>query len=352
MTGKPLVSVLLPVYNGERHLGDAMDSVLRQTYPRFELIAIDDGSTDATWDMLQHYAARDQRVASLRNGRNIGVARSLNRGLAVAQGEYIARQDADDVSSLERLRKQVEFMTANPDIGLLGSSAENIGEEGEHRGYLVAQSNSVLLEWLLSFCNPFVHSSTIYRQSLIREVGMYSTRFPHAEDYELWCRISGRARVANLPEILLQRRIGADRVSTIHCQLQEETVTRIVRGRLAGLLKGGVTSGLARNVRRMIRGLPQVSSVHIREVGTLIERLYRHYVVLYSGARDIRKLIRRDAASKLYVLAGQNVRVFPTASLWAAIRAERLDPRIPRLQTARALRRAPAWRAGTLSTDH
>jgi glycosyltransferase involved in cell wall biosynthesis len=106
----PKVSVLMSVYNGESHLGEAVEGILKQTFTDFEFIIVDDGSTDSTWSILSEYATRDKRIVLLQNKNNIGLAQSLNKGLAMARGEYIARQDADDISLSVRFANQVEYL--------------------------------------------------------------------------------------------------------------------------------------------------------------------------------------------------------------------------------------------------
>jgi hypothetical protein len=197
----PTVSVVLPVYNCPEYVGVAIESVLAQTYESFELIVIDDGSTDDTPDVLRRY--RDPRIR-LFTQTNQGLARTLNRGISEARGKYVGRQDQDDLSRPARLAKQVAFLDGNPRCALIGTWAEiwvdNAPTERFHRH---PSQNAVLKSELL-FDNPFVHSSVMIRKSALAEVGHYSTdpgRQP-PEDYELWSRLARRFDVANIPEVL------------------------------------------------------------------------------------------------------------------------------------------------------
>jgi len=197
----PLVSVVLPVRNGAADLPKAMDTILAQTFTDFELIVVNDGSTDGTAAVLD--AIRDPRVR-LVHQESTGLARALNRGISLARGRYIARQDHDDWAKPTRLEKQVAFMEANPDCALVGTCAEIwVGNQPTERVHDFPAEDAALRFELL-FNNPFVHSSVMMRKSALDAVGGYSTdpaRQP-PEDYELWSRLARRYKVANLPERL------------------------------------------------------------------------------------------------------------------------------------------------------
>jgi glycosyltransferase involved in cell wall biosynthesis len=204
----PLVSVILPVYNGADRVGEAVDSILRQTFRGFELIAINDGSTqDDTAGVLDALAraSGDDRLRVVHLERNHGLARVLNHGISLARGRYIARQDHDDVSRPRRLEAQVDYLEANPRCGLLGTRAEIwIGDEPTGHCHDHAAANAALQFELLTG-NPFVHSSVMIRRSVLETVGVYATddtRQP-PEDYELWSRVARQLEVANLPERLV-----------------------------------------------------------------------------------------------------------------------------------------------------
>lgn len=198
----PLVSVVLPIYNGAADVSRAVASILSQTYDDFELITIDDGSRDNSYSILQSIS--DPRLRIFRQ-ENMGLAATLNRGIALARGRYIARQDQDDLSHPERLAKQVAFMEANPECALLGTAADIwVGDQSTGRSHDHPTKHSLLCFDLL-FNNPFVHSSVMLRRDAVLTIGGYSTdpsRQP-PEDYELWSRMVRQYRVANLADRLL-----------------------------------------------------------------------------------------------------------------------------------------------------
>ncbi|MCG3772759.1 MAG: putative glycosyltransferase EpsE [Nitrosomonadaceae bacterium] len=203
----PSVSILMPVYNGERFLREAIDSVLRQTCRDFELLILNDGSTDASRTIVNSYT--DSRIRLIDNEQNRGLPATLNRGLAEASSGLIARQDADDLSFPTRLAKQVEFLSHHPDVALVGTQARFIDERGYSNGSILRRACSHdSIKWDLLFDNSFTHSSVMFRKEVIQgEFGGYDETFSRCEDYDLWSRVAMRHRVANLRETLVSYRL-------------------------------------------------------------------------------------------------------------------------------------------------
>ena len=201
----PKLSVILPVYNGLPYLETAIDSVLRQTFQDFELIVINDGSSDGSASIVEKLD--DPRIRFFQQ-KNQGLAVTLNRGISLSRGEYIARQDQDDVCFPMRLQKQVAYLDANPDVGMVGTSAEIlVGNERTNR-MLIHPADDASIRFGLLFDNYFVHSSVMLRRSVLEKVGGYSedkSRQP-PEDYELWSRVMRTHKLANLPEALMAYR--------------------------------------------------------------------------------------------------------------------------------------------------
>jgi glycosyltransferase involved in cell wall biosynthesis len=202
----PKVTVLMAVYNGERFLREAIDSILAQSFRDFEFLIINDGSTDNTREIVQSYS--DPRIRLVDNGCNLGLTRSLNRGLELAEGQFIARQDADDISEPERLSRQVAFLEAHPEVVLLGTWYKEIDAQGNVVGNRELPCDYTQICWSLLFFCPFVHSSVMFRRAVVQEpVGFYDESFVYAQDYDLWCRITRHYSVANLNQYLLKLRI-------------------------------------------------------------------------------------------------------------------------------------------------
>jgi len=220
-TATPLVSVVMPTYNGEKFLRPAIESILSQTFRDFELIVIDDASTDSTPNILREF--HDERIALLRNERNLGIAGATNRGLAAARGEYIALQDHDDISLPQRLQTEVAFLSAHPDIAVVGSAATLIDDDGAAYADFPLPCDEIDIKWRLLFVgDPFHYTSIMARRSALLEIGGYAEdpAFQFSEAYEPFSRIAMHHRVANLPEILVLWRRHRGATSIQHRQAQ------------------------------------------------------------------------------------------------------------------------------------
>lgn len=194
----PKVTVLMPVYNGERYLAEAIESILAQTFGDFEFLIIDDGSTDESTSLLRLYT--DPRIHCLTNDRNQGLAYTLNRGLELAQGEYIARMDCDDISLPERLRKQVQVMDACPEVGICGTWFQYM-QSGE---VIELPSDAEEVKFQTFHRNVLGHPTVMMRTALLRRYNLeYNSEFSFAQDYELWSRCYIHFSIINLPTVLL-----------------------------------------------------------------------------------------------------------------------------------------------------
>lgn len=198
----PRVSVVMSVYNGEAYLKQAVDSILEQSFRNLEFIVVDDASQDHSVQILNDIAVHDNRLLVLRNEVNLGLTRSLNRGLAAARGQYFARMDADDLSLPERLASQVEFLDRYPEIGIVGSGARLIEENGNIIKEIIPPTGNEEIQAELLIKNHFGHPEIMARTSVLREIGGYDENLRYAQDYELWSRLKTVTRFAALPEVL------------------------------------------------------------------------------------------------------------------------------------------------------
>jgi glycosyltransferase involved in cell wall biosynthesis len=215
----PKVTILMPVYNGEKYLKEAIDSIISQTFSDFEFLIIDDGSTDSSLELIKSYD--DQRIRLYVNDGNKGVVAALNRGIDLAKGKYIARMDCDDISMPGRLEKQVYFLDKNLKVGVCGTSAVFIDENGKELGaYDKESGDSLALEiWKPS---PIIHPSAMIRVSSLGQL-RYKEEFIHAEDYGLWSEMSGFCKLDNLPERLLSYRVHGGNITKKHRVRQLES---------------------------------------------------------------------------------------------------------------------------------
>ena len=220
----PRITVLMPVYNGEAFVEEAIKSILDQTFSDFELLVVNDGSTDRSLEILQ--SIHDPRIRVLNNPRNLGLIATLNKGLDLARGEYIARMDCDDVSHPTRLKKQFRFLEDNPDIGMVGSWFEK--EMTNETIVVRTPVEDADIRFHLIFDNAFLHSSIVMRKCLIDSYRLhYDPDFRHAEDYELWVRLAAHSKLANLPEVLLRYRFHPQNVSHRHRDAQIATADKV-----------------------------------------------------------------------------------------------------------------------------
>lgn len=200
----PQVSVLMSVYDGQRYLKEAVESILSQSFRDFEFIIVNDGSTDRTLEILEHYGQKDGRIRIINNETNIGLTRSLNKAIGLAQGDYIARMDADDISEPERLQKQVELLKSDGRIGCVGCDVFVIDEEGRMIKTVVLPKSR--LSRRLRKRNCFVHGSLVFPRRVLQEEAGYNERMLFVQDYELVLRISRQYDLAVVGSFLYRLR--------------------------------------------------------------------------------------------------------------------------------------------------
>lgn len=208
----PVVSVVMPVYNARPFLGEAIQSVIEQSFDDFEFIVVDDGSTDGSQEILSGYALRDSRIKVVHQ-EHAGVVPALNRGCNLAKGQYIARLDSDDVAKPWRFKEQVSHMHDHQETVLLGGSTECIDHEGKVNFVMHWPGfDGALYDYLLIDCH-IAHTTVMFRREVFITLGGYRSCFVGAEDYDLFLRISDAHIVDNLPMILCQYRVHDMQVS-------------------------------------------------------------------------------------------------------------------------------------------
>lgn len=232
----PRVSVVMPAYNAREYLREAIEGVLNQTFKDFEFLIIDDGSTDDTVAIIRSY--RDPRIV-LHQRRHNGLIDTLNYGIKVARGEYIARMDTDDVSEPQRFELQVKFLDEHFDHALVGTTTQIIDTKGRTVDISAEPLRHEEIVQALLVRNALAHGSVMMRKSAVRRVGGYNATAIHAEDYDLWVRISEVGKLANLPQALFKWRLNPAGVSITKSKVQRQTVERIKERQWRELFRQG-----------------------------------------------------------------------------------------------------------------
>lgn len=257
---KPLVSVLLPVYNAQDTVVEAIQSILAQTYTHFELVVINDGSTDATRERI--LSVRDDRIRYYENEGNQGLVYTLNRGIDLCRGKYIARMDADDISLPTRFEKQVEVMEKSPNIIVCGTEVSLFGDpeivkKVPDRAYRFISADEYQKNLVLE--SGIAHPSVMMRKSILDEYHLYyDADYPYAEDYKFWIDLVSYGDFYIIPERLLRYRLSATQITTFHSLQQQESskkcrwlfLQRNLSPETFALLKEGIDLKVLRRVRK------------------------------------------------------------------------------------------------------
>jgi glycosyltransferase involved in cell wall biosynthesis len=229
----PKITVLMPVYNGEKYLDSAVQSILSQTFKDFEFLIIDDGSTDGSAEIIRKF--EDTRIKLVQNKKNLGLPTTLNLGLDIASGEYIARMDCDDISHPQRFEKQVEFMDNNPDVSICGTWMKTIGDKA---GIVIeAPKTNEEIKCSLLFSGGIPHPTVFMRKKEFDRHNLrYSKDYLDSEDTELWIRALKYLQASSLQEVLYSYRIHPAQACRTDNQRKKETTRKIIREQLSDLL--------------------------------------------------------------------------------------------------------------------
>lgn len=262
---KPVISVVMPVFNGEKYLRLAMESILNQTFKDFEFIIINDGSTDKTEKILKNFS--DPRIVYINNETNLGLSKSFNVGIRTAQGECIARMDADDIALPNRFNKQLEFLKVNPHIGIIGSSIMLMDESGRAMKKHSMPSNHLEIKWKSLFSTPLIHPTVMARAEILKN-NLYDESILNSEDYELWSRLlfEKDIKFANISEPLLYYRVFK----------KSFTQTLSPEKRL-------------NSIKNIIKNIERYTPLSEQEKQILSERSYRTFSIYQRAAREFEK---------------------------------------------------------------
>lgn len=306
-TEEPAVSVLISTQNRAEYLHMALESMATQTFTDWEWVVIDDGSVDATPDVLESYQQKlGSRMQVLRNEPALGLIKSLNRGLDAARGKYIARMDDDDVSKPERLAKQVAFMEKHPDVVLLGTGGHYLQVETLLINDYVRPRQNVDIRLALTISSPFIHPTVMMRASTLKKKGLrYDENFKHAEDFELWTRLIDHGRAAILPDKLLTYRAHSARVTKKHRDYQAKITAEIRDNYTKELLRDTSLSGLSSSeLQQLLHPRVPATLAQILQVRDLYEAVARSSHV---SAAEVKEAFARWLAPHLDARSARNL---------------------------------------------
>jgi len=204
---QPLVSVIIPIFNAEKYLRYSLESIFNQTYKNLEIILVDDNSADGSFEIAKKYSGLDSRIILLKNDVNMKLSKTLNLGILASSGVYITRMDADDISALDRIERQVNVLEGDPNCCIVGSDIEIIDENSRILGSRTYHYDDLSIRKKIFFYSPFCHPAITMRASVLHDVGLYKAEFNPAEDYELYFRMGQRGTFANINKKLLKYRI-------------------------------------------------------------------------------------------------------------------------------------------------
>lgn len=230
----PQVTVLMSVYNSEKYVRESVSSILAQTFTDFEFVIINDGPTDSSMDIIKSF--NDERVKIVENEENIGLTKSLNKGLDIAKGKYVARIDADDIAEPNRLELQVAELESDSNVGLVSSWRKMISEAGEIINTDKVDYTPEDIFYTLHFRNCIIHSAATFRAELVKGLGGYSEKWRHGQDFDLWVRLSKLARIVQIPEYLIQVRKASTSISATKYDDQQNTIRLVVKEGLQKVL--------------------------------------------------------------------------------------------------------------------
>lgn len=292
---QPILSVVLPAHNAEAHLRAAIDSVLEQSFKDFELIVINDGSTDHTGEILG--AFNDPRIRLILHGSNKGLIEALNAGIQTSTGRYIARMDADDISEPTRFQRQIEYLEMHPEIGVLGSAIKVINQWDRVLATVLMPSTAIDIEWAMPLVCPLAHPSVMMRSDIVKHAGGYPAGAVHVEDYELWWRLSRNTRITNLSIPLLRLRKHCGSVTSTQRHTHLNSAAAVSKAEIDSWFDESVPIRSVRCLRSWGASDPECALSATRLLSRLLVRLCSKY-----PPASVRTA-RRDAAIRTLYLS-------------------------------------------------
>lgn len=262
----------MAVYNGGDALSASLESIATQTFTDWEMVVVDDASTDRTREVVESWGRKDPRIRLVTNAGNKGQTPCLNQGLRECRGDWVARQDADDLSAPGRLAAQMDFVVRHPEVALLGTSGILIDERGCKAGLLDVPSTAAGIAWTSMFLNPFLHTSVLFqRETSLETFGGYDESFRIAQDYDLWVRMLNAAPTANLPERLVSYRRSDASLSRAGRELAMQEAGRVASRQFSHLIGRSPEAGERRLCDAFRSGLPGAACPEFRSLWRRLE---------------------------------------------------------------------------------
>lgn len=343
----PRVSVVTTVYNGERFLAEAIESILDQSFRDFEYILVDDASTDASPAIIETYARLDPRIRVIHNQLNLNPCGSINRALEVAVGEYFANLDQDDFADRRRLELQIAFLDKHPEIGVVGAQARQIDHAGSARHTMSYPTSPAMARWVILFGTPVLHSAATIRRELLLQVGGYSGHGKYAIDYALWAALVECTKITNLPETLVSYRRHADQASSVASASQQGEVWLLIYRMLAERLTLRIPLNDIGLLFHGVRRMKLEDATALERAAALLSAIHRRYLEKEQPDPKVTEQIDEDYALRLLAMAWTHRNSQRVASRNLLCNALDTDPLLwKRPNTCAQLRK---WRQGRQS---
>jgi glycosyltransferase involved in cell wall biosynthesis len=307
----PKISVIMPVYNNERYLQEAIDSILAQTFKDFEFIIISEhGTNDESLAIIKKNP--DTRIRHIHNETRLGLAKSLDVGVKEARGIYVARMDADDTSTAERLDRQVHYMDSHPEIGVLGTWCEIVDAEGMKIDVFEPPVEHELIAWHMFFSNPIAHPSVMFRQDIYPKIGGYNPLASDSEDYQMWFRAISKTRLSNLPEKLMLLRKHNQNISFQVVYIPTQNQITIKQQAASHLLKMDVPQN---KIIILSESKAAITHGEAKDAINLLLNLCDRYVEMHNISESHANQIYLDTLSRIYRICISFFRKAPLSAM-------------------------------------
>jgi glycosyltransferase involved in cell wall biosynthesis len=296
----------MSVHNDERLLPASIKSILEQTYEKIEFIIIDDASNQKTKEILNIFSSQDERIVVYENRKNIGLTRSLNLGIKISTGKYIARQDSDDISEPNRLKTQLNYLRNHPNVGIVGSWSYIINEENQRIGYSRPPETNCFIKWSLLFDNCVNHPTILMRKSLLSCENLYNENIRYAQDYDFFSRMIKKTEINNLNKYLYNKRVHKNMISLNKNELQTKVRKKIMYRSIEDLMSHEIKRSTIDNLSNVDANNEMKKITEYSQVSILIKNMYNAFINNNMCSEQKQQIILKDAFHRIlkpYILS-------------------------------------------------